>query len=308
MGTELVDGLDSIREYLSAEKAPATRRAYESDFADFETWCRQAAAPSLPAAPLEVARYLVSLADRGFRPSTIVRRCAAIRDAHRARSLEPPTNAEGVRAVLRGIRRKIGTAPDRKAPVTAKIIATIAAQVPATLAGRRDRALILLGFAAALRRSELVALDAEDIEFTPEGMRVSIRRSKTDQEGAGYAIAVPHGTRLRPMQAVRDWLDASHIAEGALFRSIGKGGALHAQRLSDRAVAEIVKRHARLVGLDADLFSGHSLRAGFVTSALESGADLLRIMDVTRHRNINSLKAYDRRARGFGQYAGKGFL
>jgi site-specific recombinase XerD len=304
----LVDPLDSVRAYMAAEKAPATRRAYLSDVADFATWCSQAGHLALPAEPIIVARYLASLADRGMRASTIMRRCAAIAYAHRASGHEPPTNADGVRAVLRGIRRKVGTAPNRKAPASVKAITAMVASLPSTLAGKRDAALLLLGFAAALRRSELVALDVDDIELSPEGVRVTIRRSKTDQEGEGYTISVPRGTKLRPMQAIETWLEVSRIREGPLFRPIGKGGRLLAARLTDRSVAAIVKASAARAGLDAASFSGHSLRAGFVTAALEAGADVLNVMDVTRHKKVDSLKVYDRRARGFRAHAGGKFL
>jgi site-specific recombinase XerD len=305
---DLVDSLASVRDYLAAEKAPATRRAYAADFADFSAWCEHGDHAALPADPLIVARYLASLADRKMKASTIVRRCAAIKYAHRMKGFEPPTSAEGVKAVIRGIRRKIGTAQSRKAPATARAITSMIADAPDTLAGKRDRAILLIGFAAALRRSEIVALNAEDVELAPEGVRIHVRRSKTDQEAEGYVISVPQGTKLRPLQALREWLDASGISEGPLFRAIGKGGRLLPGRLTDQSVAAIVKKCARRAGLDATTFSGHSLRAGFVTSALESGADLLNVMDVTRHKKVDSLKVYDRRARGFKSHAGKAFL
>jgi len=156
--------------------------------------------------------------------------------------------------------------------------------------------LLLIGFAAALRRSELAALDVADIERTAGGIIVHVRRSKTDQEGEGHAIAVPAGTKLKPLEALDAWLALRGDGPGPLFR------------VCDATVALIVKRYARLARLDPAQFSGHSLRAGFVTSALEHGADLLKVMDVTRHREVKTLKAYDRRARAFKDHAGKGFL
>lgn len=305
---DLADPDASLRDYLRSEKSAGTRKSYASDFAGFTAWCDGRGEPSLPAQPLTVARYLAWLADGKKKASTVARHCAAIKYTHRTAGHEPPTNSEGVKAVMRGIRRRIGVAPNRKSPVTARVIAAMLAHIPDSLAGRRDRAILLLGFAAALRRSEVAALNAEDLELAPEGIRLSVRRSKTDQESAGYVIAIPQGTKLRPMQAIKDWLAASGITEGPLFRPIGKGGRLAATSLSDKSVAEIVKRYAGAAGLDPAMFSGHSLRAGFVTSALESGSDVLSVMDVTRHRNVNSLKVYDRRARGFKQHAGKDFL
>jgi site-specific recombinase XerD len=180
--------------------------------------------------------------------------------------------------------------------------------MPNDLRGLRDRALLLLGFAGALRRSELVALNVEDLEETAEGMHVTIRHSKTDQEGTGDFVSIPHGSRLRPVAAVKEWLEAAAIIEGPIFCSIKKGGSLTLERLSDRSVAQIVKGRAEAAGFDPNLFSGHSLRAGFVTSALHHGADILRVMDVTRHREVSTLKTYGRRAKAFTQHAGEAFL
>jgi site-specific recombinase XerD len=216
--------------------------------------------------------------------------------------------SEGIKAVLAGIRRSVGTAVTRKAPATAEAIRAIIAEMPSDLRGLRDRALLLLGFAGALRRSELVALNIEDLEETAEGLLVRIRRSKTDQEGAGDFVSIPHGSRLRPVAGVKAWLQAAGITEGAIFRSIKKGGSVTLERLSDRSVAQIVKRRAEEAGFDPTIFSGHSLRAGFVTSALHHGADILRVMDVTRHREVSTLKTYDRRAKVFKQHAGEAFL
>ncbi len=181
----------------AAEKSDATRRAYRSDFSHFTTWCESAGRAPLPASPETVAAYLAHLADSGLKTSTIRRRCAAIAYVHRLKGLPPPTLAEPVKAVLRGIRRRIGTAVERKAPATARAIRDMLRRIPAdTLAGKRDRALLLIGFSAALRRSELVALNVADIETVPEGIVIHVRRGKTDQEGQGAEIAVPKGSRL----------------------------------------------------------------------------------------------------------------
>lgn len=302
------DALQSAHAYALAEKADATRRAYGSDFRDFTAWCGRMGAIPIPAPVEIVAAYLASIADHGLKASTITRRAAAIGYAHRLAGHEPPTHAEPVKAVLRGIRRRTGVAVERKAPATARALTGMLKRIPDTLWGKRDRALLLLGFAAALRRSELVALHALDLERTPDGILVTIRRSKTDQEGAGHVVAVPRGSKLRPCEAVDDWLAAAGIDDGPVFRSIGKGGRVALEALSDRSVADIVKDRAKAAGLDPALFSGHSLRAGFVTSALEAGADLLRVMDVTRHTEVRTLKAYDRRAKAFRDHAGRGFL
>ena len=305
---ELTEALGSAMGYALADKAESTLRAYANDFRHFEAWCESVRAQPLPASIATVAGYLASIADAGLKASTIARRTAAITHFHRLRGLEPPTSSEKVKSVGRGIRRKIGTAVERKAPATAKAITAMIKLIPDTLAGKRDRALLLLGFAAALRRSEIVALQVSDLERASEGLLVHIRRSKTDQEGAGHVVAVPRGSKLRAVDAVEAYLAAAGIDDGHVFRSIGKGGRLALAALTDRSVADIVKRWARVGKLDPTLFSGHSLRAGFVTSALDAGADVMKVMDVTRHKSVQTLKGYDRRAKAFKDHAGKGFL
>lgn len=313
----LTDALTSAAGYAAEEKAAATRRAYRSDWADFGSWCLSRQAVDLPAAPETVAAYLAHLADTGSKASTISRRVAAIAYAHRLKGQDPPMSSEPVRAVLRGIRRRIGVAPVRKAPATAAAIAAMLERVPESITGIRDRAILLIGFAAALRRSELVSLKVQDIEAHPDGVLLHISRSKTDQEGEGAVIPIPRGGRLQPVEALENWLRAHEgnqtrnsgsDVNRPLFVSIAKGGRISNQALSDRAVADIVKRYAAAAGFDPKQFAGHSLRAGFVTSALEDGADPFKVMDITRHRRIDTLKIYDRRAKAFKNHAGKGFL
>jgi site-specific recombinase XerD len=312
---ELVDvddeALDALRDaadgFVLAETAPATRRAYESDFRDFKGWCDGHRLCCLPAEIETVALYLTQCAHKGLKVSTIDRRAAAIAFAHRRVGREPPTNAEVVKSLMRGLRRTIGASVKQKAPAVADTLREMLGHVPETLIGIRDRALLLLGFAIAQRRSNIVALDVPDLDRAREGLRVHIRRSKTDQEGRGQTIAVPNGSKLKPVRAVDDWLTAAGITEGAVFRSIRKGGRV-GERLSDRSVANIVKHYAGLAGYDVDDFAGHSLRAGFATEALANGADMLRVMDVTLHRDIRTLKLYDRRAREFRNHAGAGIL
>jgi site-specific recombinase XerD len=315
----LTDVLTSAAGYAAEDKAAGTRRAYRSDWRHFEAWAAEVKIDFLPASPPAVAAYLAHLADSGLKASTISRRLAAIAYAHKLKGLDSPTTAEGVRQVLRGIRRSIGTAQVQKAPATDRAIGAMVAAIPlGGIVGLRDKALLLLGFAAALRRSELVDLKVNDLEVTPEGLLVHIRRSKTDQEGQGATVAVPRGGRLKPVEAVEAWLavltpvnraaEPANPANHPLFRPIDRHGRIGAAALTDRSVADIVKRHAAAAGLDPKIFSGHSLRAGFVTSALEHGADLFKVMDVTRHRRIETLKGYDRRAKAFKDHAGKDFL
>lgn len=307
-GRELADPMASVRAYIAAEKSPNTRRAYRSDWANFTAWCERVDLAVLPAAPATVARYLAQLADNGLASSSIERRGSAIRYAHKAAGHEPPTNSEAVKATMRGIRRTNGVRVNRKAPAVAAAIGAMLEHLPPGLIGIRDRALLLIAFAAALRRSELVALDVADLQRVDAGVRIQIRKSKTDQEGEGQEVPVPHGVRLKPIAALDAWLAAAAINDGAVFRPVDRHGRVGAGRLTDRSVARIIKRAAKACGLDERTFSGHSPRAGFVTSALDDGVDLFKVMGITRHVDVGTLKIYDRRARGFDNHAGKGFL
>jgi site-specific recombinase XerD len=214
-----------------------------------------------------------------------------------------------VKATLGGIRRAVGAAPNRKTPAVAEVTRDMAKAAPAgKLKGLRDRALLLLGFGRAFRRSELVALDVADLEETDEGLRVTIRRSKTDQEGVGQTIAIVRGGACCPVRAVRTWLDATGIAEGPVFRSLRKGGRVRDRRLTDNSVCEIVKAYAAKVGLDGSTFGAHSLRSGFLTSAARRGASIFKMRDVSRHKSMDVLQAYVRDADMFRDHAGAGLL
>lgn len=306
--TELVDPLSSVRSYLEAEKSDNTRRAYRADWADFHTWCERVKVRSLPAEPIDVARYLAQLADSGRKTSTIQRRAAAIASLHKAASFEPPTNFEGVKAVMRGIRRRLGKRKRKAAPATAELLAGALKNLPETRRGLRDRALCALGFAAALRRSELVDLNVNDIDRRKRGIVVHIGRSKTDQEGSGAALPVPNGRVLAPVAALDAWLAAAQISDGPIFREVDRHGNVGGERLDGGSVSRILKRIFGAAGLDASSFSGHSLRAGFVTSALDDGQDALKIMKQTRHVKVDTLKEYDRRENDFDDHVGEDFL
>lgn len=300
--------LDKAAGLAREEKAPSTRRAYASDFLTFQAWSAERGLDALPATAEAVAAFLASECDRGMSASTIGRRVAAIRYAHKLGGHPTPTDDERVKATVRGIRRKIGTAPKRKAPCTAERVIPMALGVGDGLKGLRDRALILLGFAGAFRRSEIVALNVEDIEETEAGMRITIRRSKTDQEGAGQTIAIVRGSIACPVAALKAWLQAAGISEGHLFRSVRKGGKAIGAGLSAQAVANVVKAQARAVGLESTQYAAHSLRAGFCTSAASKGASLFKLMDVTRHKSVDTLRSYVRDADLFANHAGAGLL
>jgi site-specific recombinase XerD len=297
LGPDLAAAMDLAR----AEKAASTRKAYGTDFRIFRTWCEGRGVSALPAAPETVAAYLASQAPTS-KASTLGRRVAAIRYAHKLAGLVLPTDAEGVKATMRGIRRTYGSAKVRKAPAVAGKVLGMVATASDKLTGLRDRALLLIGFGGALRRSELVALDVADIEETETGLLVTIRSSKTDQERAGVTIAIAHGDVACPARALRDWLDAAGIEEGPIFRPIDKAGTVRSCRLTCRSVANIVKAYAARAGFDAGTFSGHSLRAGFLTSAAGKGASVFKMMDVSRHKSVDNVACYVRR--GTGTFSG----
>lgn len=313
-----------VQAYQRASKASATVKAYRSDAALFGEWCKRYGFRSLPASPEAVAGFLVSEAYAGQAASTIGRRCAAIRYAHKLTGEADPTEDEGVRAAVKGIRRTIGTAPNQKAAATADILAALLLRTPDTMTGKRDRALLALGFSGAFRRSELVALDVADLQDDKDGLRVFVRRSKTDQEGRGLKKAIPHGRFIRPVALVREWLQAAEISEGPVFRPVSRSGRVRAAyksgskvsaeisagmpRLTTRAVANIIKVYAKAAGLDASAFGAHSLRAGYITTAAERGADLARIMDQSGHRDPRTVVGYIRRANAFKDHSGSGFL
>jgi site-specific recombinase XerD len=308
MPQALRDAILAAKELAENDKAQSTRLAYRSDFDDFAAWCSEMGQESLPAYPGAVAAYLATLVNRRLKASTIRRRLAAIRHFHVAAGHDAPTDSAALGAVHRGIRRKIGTRSFPKAPLVAKQLAACIKKTPDTLAGARDRALLLLGFSAALRRSELVGLNVEDIEHAPEGVIVHIRKSKTDQEGAGQQVAVPTGSKLQPVAALRAWIKQLGRDTGPLFVSIKKGGKLTEDRLSDKSVADIIKKHASAAKLDPDSFSGHSLRSGIITSALQTGADVFAAADLARHKKLETTRVYDRRLKAFDNHAGKKVL
>jgi site-specific recombinase XerD len=300
--------IEAAASYARADKAAATRKAYRTDFELFRSWCAERNVSALPASSESVAAFLATEADRRIKPSTIGRRVAAIRYAHKLADLPVPTDDERVRSTMRGIRRSLGAAPQKKAPATADKIMAMAPTARGCLSDIRDRALLLIGFAGAFRRSELVALDCEHIEETTDGLRVTIQYSKTDQEGIGAIVAIPRGSMACPVAALKAWRDAAGIVTGPVFRPVAKGNRVQPVRLTDRSVAEIVKSHAKRVGLDPTLFAGHSLRSGFLTSAAARGASIFKMADQSRHKSMDTLRGYVRDAEIFKDHAGAGLL
>jgi site-specific recombinase XerD len=304
----LQEDLDAAAGYQAAEKAPATRRAYRNDLRIFASYCANRGVDALPALPQVVGAFLSAEAAGGAKASTLGRRLAAIRYAHLAAGFESPTASEELKMIMRGIRRTIGTAPVKKAPALAGQMKDMLALCPATMKGKRDRALLALGFAGAFRRSELVALQVADLVEVADGLLVKIRWSKTDQEGQGQEIAIPRGARLRPVEAVQDWLVAAGITAGPIFRRVGRGGRVSVEALAADSVPDVVKAYALATGLEPGEYAAHSLRAGFLTSGAESGASIFKLMEVSRHKSVDTLRGYVRRTDLFRDHAGAAFL
>jgi integrase len=286
--------LERARDLAEDARAPSTRRAYRNDLATFTSFCRTNAVPSLPASAETVAAFLAHLAQEGRRASTIARALTAIAVHHVAAQVPSPRSDALVRNALRGIRRRLGTAPTRKAPLLLDDLRTVVGQLPDTVAGARDRAVLLLGFWGALRRSELVAIDCEDVEFTDQGAWIRIRRAKNDGVGLGrrVAIPIPNDPSLCASTAVRTWMDRAGIATGPLFRSLAKGGRILPHRLRSGSVAAIVKKRVTAIGREEGPYGGHSLRRGFATSASRAGLSDQEIARQTGHVDLEQLRAY----------------
>jgi len=284
-----------VREYALKAKAESTQRAYASDWADFAGWCQGQGRTALPAEVETVALYVTALAGER-KVATIQRRIAAISQAHQFARHESPTGHVVVRTVMAGIRRAKGTAQVGKRPILTEDLRALIAQIPEEGAGQRDRALLLLGFAGGFRRSELVGLNLADLNFTRDGLVVTLRRSKTDQEGQGREVGIPYGSNPAtcPVRAVRAWVEALGEEGGPLFRPINRHGQVLNRRLTDKSVALVVKRWAAVAGIESGGVAGHSLRAGLATSAAAAGVPERAIMAQTGHRSLTTLRKYIR--------------
>jgi integrase len=287
--------LDKVREFIRASKAENTLRGYQSDWQGFCQWCAWRRVVPLPALPETVATFIADSAAR-LKVGSIQRRLNAIAEAHKAVGLESPTHSAMVANTMKGIRRTKGTAPVQKAAALTDDIRAMVEAADAGLIGARDRALILLGFAGAFRRSELVALDINDCAFSKDGLTITLRRSKTDQDGQGRKVGIPYGSNpdTCPVRTVQGWLELAGIASGPLFCSITRHGQLQTGRLSAVDVARVVKKLAERAGLDPAKFAGHSLRAGHATTAAIAGASERSIMNQTGHRSVQMVRRYIR--------------
>lgn len=295
---------ESVRALLRNGHADNTRRAYASDLRAYAAW-----GGSLPAPPAELARYIAEEGQR-LAPATIQRRVTAVGTA--SRLLNPssaPHRHPLVTATLRGLMRSRGTRQRRVQPLRVEQLQRILDLTSGSTRHRRDRVLLLVGFMAALRRSELVALNIEDLEFSPAGLALHVRRSKTDQASRGRVIGIPRAAgRWCPVVETRAWFTLLGETTGPLVRPVRKDGVVEERPLSAESVADTVKRWVAAIGLDPALYSGHSLRSGFVTSAMAAGSTTHLVRNQTGHTSDGMLARYDREASIFARIPAVGLL
>ena len=314
---------DFYRDVLDSALAANTRKAYTKGWDDFVTWCgRQDTDPFTATADM-VARFLIEMATRPNpgtgKPLSMgsvgILQCA-INRSFLDYGMSSPTRHPKVSAVMRGLKRMRGAPPRQVRALREDDICRMIAQCSDNSIGIRDASILALGFAAALRRSEICALQVSDIEFllSEKGieqahrMIVTIRKSKTDQQGQGQQVAIPDGRHIRPVSRLRRWLAASGITQGYVFRTMRRGGSLRKFGMHHSDIPRLVKKYAEAIGLDPADYAGHSLRAGFVTSAAAHRARLDKIMEVTRHTNPQTVMKYIRDADVFSDHAGQDFL
>ncbi len=282
-----------VSNFLRASISDNSRRAYRSDLNHFLAW-----GGTIPATQEMIAIYLAAHAEQ-HASATLARRLVSIGKAHTAQGLPSPTGAELVRATLRGIRHTHGSAQRQVSPAIKEDILLMVAGLDGTK-GTRDKALLLIGFAGAFRRSELVSLSVADIDQAKQGLIVTLSRSKTDQEGRGRKVAIPFARgAVCPVLGLQQWLEVSKITEGPVFRAVNRHGVISNVPLSSQAVALVVKERAKAVGLDASKYAGHSLRAGLVTSAAQLGVSSWKIRAQTGHKSDTMLARYIRDANIF---------
>jgi len=299
---ELAAPLDQARAYAEQGTAKNTRAALVRAWSHFSTWCEARALTCLPAEPATVAAYVAALASSGdYKVATIEQRLWAISKRHQGAHLLNPTKTAEIHEVMKGIRRALGAAQEQKAPIVTEVLRVMLGTLDTSRAGLRDRALLLVGFAGAFRRSELVSLTVADLAFKPQGLVITLRRSKTDQEGEGTQRAIPYGLSPAtcPVRALKAWLDASELVSGALWRPIDRHGNIGAAALTSHAVARLIKRCAAAAGLNPGDFSGHSLRAGLATAAAAAGVSERQIMAQTGHKSERMVRRYIRQGTQF---------
>lgn len=295
-----------LYQYAALADATNTQRAYASDWKQFLTWCKKRGKNPLPAHADDVAIYIRHCAEiQKLKISTVKRRLSSIAEAHKRNGFESPCGEWVVKNTMKRLRRELGKPARGKSPLLVKDLKAMLTHCPPTLFGLRDKAVLLIGYTGAFRRSELVRIEIEDITASDEGIVVLVRASKTDQKRDGRKVAIPFGKdpSTCPVRALLTWLDAANISEGPVFRGMTKVGTPRTTALSDRMVAEIVKTYCSKIKKRVALFSGHSLRSGLATSAAIAGASERSIQQQTGHKSIMVLRRYIRDASLFRENA-----
>jgi site-specific recombinase XerD len=283
---------------LKSSKATNTVRAYKSDFNDFRLFCAKNGFQSLPSEPKIVSLYLTHLSTKDFKMSTLRRRVVSIGVIHKLKGHYLDTKHPSIIENIMGIKRRKGSFQKAKKPILIndlkKIINVIDQQKKDKIKKLRDRSIILIGFSGGFRRNEIVSIDYDDLAFVPEGLKINVRRSKTDQFGEGFTKALPYfdSSQYCPVVSLKKLLDLSKINLGPVFRRFIKGSKLSEKRLTDQTVALLIKEYLNLAGIDSKNFSGHSLRSGFATSAAESGVEERSIMAMTGHKSSEMVRRY----------------
>ena len=305
---ELVTDLKSLHEEtlnnLKSSKANNTLRAYRSDFKDFGAFCAKHGLDSLPTEPKIVSLYLTHLS-KNSKISTLKRRLVSISTVHKLKGHYLDTKHPIIIENLMGIKRVKGSIQIGKKPILINhlksIINVIDQQEIHEIKKTRNKSLILVGFGGGFRRTELISIDHEDLEFVPEGVKITIKRSKTDQFGEGMVKGLPYFSNENycPVINLKKWLELSNIKTGPIFRRFAKGSTLTNYRLTDQSVVLIIKDYLNLAGIENKNYSGHSLRSGFATVAAESGADERSIMAMTGHKTTQMVRRYIREANIF---------
>ena len=290
---------------LQSSKANNTVRAYKSDFNDFGIFCAQNGFNSLPSEPKIVSLYLTHLSTKDCKMSTLKRRLVSIGVVHKLKGHYLDTKHPSIIENIMGIKRRKGSIQKAKKPILISnlkdLINVIDKQDKEEIKKSRDRSIILIGFSGGFRRNEIVSIDYDDLDFVPEGLKVNIKRSKTDQFGEGFTKALPYfdSTQYCPVVSLKKWIEISKINSGPVFRRFVKGSKLSENRLTDQTVALLIKEYINLTGIDSKNYSGHSLRSGFATSAAESGAEERSIMAMTGHKSTEMVRRYIKEANLF---------
>ncbi len=306
---DLVTDIKTLQEEtlknLQSSKANNTVRAYKSDFKDFGLFCVQNGFKNLPSDPKIVSLYLTHLSTKEVKLSTIKRRLVSIGVIHKMKGHYLDTKHPVIVENLMGIKRRKGTVQKGKKPILIndlkKILDVIDQQNSEDIKKLRDKSIILIGFSGGFRRNEIVSLDHEDLDFVYEGLKITVKRSKTDQFGEGSVKALPYfdNNLYCPVTTLKRWLNVSKIKKGPLFRRFSKGSKLTNYRLTDQTVALLIKNYLNIAGIDSKNYSGHSLRSGFATSAAESGAEERSIMAMTGHKSTEMVRRYIKEANLF---------